>query len=271
MKKILTILCCIATMTYGYSQQWTTFFAYNQVTQIAMSPERIYAISDGSLYSVDKISEQIRIYNSQSGLHSTGISCIQYDDARNQLIIAYQSGKIDLLTSSGVQYISDLYDKDMTQRKTVNNITISGYTAYLSTAYGVQTMNLKQNKLVDSYWLRPNGEETDIRDVVLSGDSIYAFTTDSLFCAKLSDNIVDYRYWKRELRSGRIAPDPDKGVHYNDGTSDWYAGGGEGIVRVSATERQSYKPEGPKTNTPYSLTAVNGQVWMVPGGRWAVQ
>ena len=271
MKKILTILCCIATMTYGYSQQWTTFFAYNQVTQIAMSPERIYAISDGSLYSVDKISEQIRIYNSQSGLHSTGISCIQYDDARNQLIIAYQSGKIDLLTSSGVQYISDLYDKDMTQRKTVNNITISGYTAYLSTAYGVQTMNLKQNKLVDSYWLRPNGEETDIRDVVLFGDSIYAFTTDSLFCAKLSDNIVDYRYWKRELRSGRIAPDSDKGVHYNDGTSDWYAGGGEGIVRVSATERQSYKPEGPKTNTPYSLTAAKGQVWMVPGGRWAVQ
>ena len=95
-------------MTYGYSQQWTTFFAYNQVTQIAMSPERIYAISDGSLYSVDKISEQIRIYNSQSGLHCTGISCIQYVDARNQLIIAYQSGKIDLLTSSGVQYISDL-------------------------------------------------------------------------------------------------------------------------------------------------------------------
>lgn len=258
-------------MTYAYGLGWDAFFAYNQVTQIAMSPDRVYAISDGSLYSVDKASEQIRIYNSQSGLHGTGISCIHYDEAGAQLIIAYTSGKIDILTDNGAQYISDLYDKDMTQRKTVNNISISGRTAYLSTAYGVQTMDLKQNKLVDSYWLRPNGAETDIRDVVLLGDSIYAFTTDSLFCAKLSDNIVDYRFWKRELRSGRIAPDPDKGVHYADETSNWYAGGAEGIVRITATDRQSYLPDGPKLNNPYSLTARGGQVWIVPGGRWAVQ
>ena len=271
MKKIITILCCIAAVTYAYGLGWTTYFAYNQVTQIAMSPDRVYAVSDGSLYSVDKATEQIRIYGSQTGLHSAGISCIHYDEAGAQLIIVYKTGKIDLMRADGVQYISDLYDKDMTQRKTVYNITIDGRTAYLSTAYGVQTMDLRQNKLVDSYWLRPNGEETDVLDVVLRGDSIYAFTTDSLFCAKRSDNIVDYRFWKRELRSGRIAPDPDKGVHYDDGTSNWYAGGAEGIVRITATERMAYKPAGPITNTPYSLTAKNGELWMVPGGRWAVQ
>ena len=271
MKKILTIFCIIAMAAYAHGVGWKTYFAYNQVTQIALSPDRVYAVSDGSLYSVDKQSEQIRVYNSQSGLHGTGISCIHYDDARKQLIIAYSTGKIDLMTSDGTLYISDLYDKDMTQRKTVNNITISGKVAYLSTAYGVQTMDLSQNKMVDSYWLRANGAETDVQDVLLRGDSIYAFTTDSLFCAKRSDNIVDYRYWKRELRSGRISPDADKGIHYRDNNSDWYAGGTEGIVRISATERKSYKPDGPIANTPYQLTAKNGQVWMVPGGRWAVQ
>lgn len=271
MKRIIIILCCIATVTYVYGLGWTTYFAYNQVTQIAMSPDRVYAVSDGSLYSVEKASEKIQTYGSQSGLHSTGISCIYYDEAGSQLFIAYKTGKIDLMRANGVQYISDLYDKDMTQRKTVNNITIHGRMAYLSTAFGIQTMDLKQNKLVDSYWLRPNGAETDIQDVLLLGDSIYAFTTDSLFCAKMSDNIVDYRFWKRELRSGRIAPDVNKGVHYQDGTSDWYAGGAEGIVRISAAERVCYKPAGPIANFPYSITAKGGQVWAVPGGRWAVQ
>ena len=257
MKKILTILCCIATVTYVYGLGWTTYLAYNQVTQIAMSPDQVYAVSDGSLYSVEKATEQVRIYTSQSGLHSAGISCIHYDEAGEQLIIVYKTGKIDMLRPDGVQYISDLYDKDMTQRKTVNNITILGRTAYLSTAYGVQTMDLRQNKLVDSYWLRPNGAETDVQDVVILGDSIYAFTTDSLFCARMSDNIVDYRFWKRELRSGRIAPDPEKGIHYQDANSDWYAGGAEGIVRITATERMAYKPAGPSSNIPYRCNTLS--------------
>ena len=61
--------------------RWTTHFAYNHVTQIAISSDRVYAISDGSLFSVDKQSETIRVYNRQSGLHSTGITCIYYDEA----------------------------------------------------------------------------------------------------------------------------------------------------------------------------------------------
>ena len=85
------------------AQKWKTHFAYNNVTQIAMSPDKVYALSDGSLYSVDKQTEQIQVYNSQSGLHSTGISCIHYDATGKQLIIAYFTGKIDILSSYGIK------------------------------------------------------------------------------------------------------------------------------------------------------------------------
>ena len=253
------------------AERWTTHFAYNQVTQIAMAPDQVYAISNGSLYSVNKQTEQIRLYNRQSGLHSSGITCIHYDETGRQLIIGYETGKIDIISPYGVRYIGELYDKDMTQRKTIYNVTVKGRTAYLSTHYGVQTMDLRENKLVNSYWLRPNGEETPVKDVLLKGDSIYAFTEDSLFCAAMSDNLVDYTFWRREQRSGRVTPDPDKGQHYFDGTDHWYAAQAEGIVRFTPTERLAYKPDGPIDNTPYALTAAQGHVWMVPGGRWAAQ
>ena len=253
------------------AQKWKTHFAYNNVTQIAMAPDKVYALSDGSLYSVDKQTEQIRVYNSQSGLHSTGISCIHYDATGKQLIIAYFTGKIDILSSYGVKYISELYDKDMTQRKTIYNVTIKGRTAYLSTHYGVQTMDLRENKLVDSYWLRPGGQETPVKDVLLANDSIYAFTDDSLFCASMKSNLVDYTVWKREIRSGRIAPDPEKGSHYQDATDHWYAAYAEGIVRFTPTERLTYKPQGPINNTPYYVSAVGQQVFMLSGGRWTEQ
>ncbi|MCR5532593.1 MAG: hypothetical protein K6F10_01795 [Paludibacteraceae bacterium] len=268
-KYILLFLCLFSAS--AHAQKWTTHFAYNDVTQIAISADKVYAISDGSLFSVDKQTEEIRVYDRLSGLHGTGINCIYYDEAGEQLIIAYANGKIDLLSSKGVKYIGELYDKDMTQRKTIYNVTIEGRTAYLATHYGVQTLNLRENKLVDSYWLRPGGEEIAVKDVLLTKDSIYAFTDDSLFCASLKDNLVDYTYWNREIRSGRISPDTDKGTHYKDETSDWYAGQAEGIIRFTPTERLTYKPDGPLINVPYRLTATQGKVWVVPGGAWAVQ
>ena len=88
-KTLLFILLSIANIVSA--QQWTTHFAYNNVTQIAMADECVYAISDGSLFSVDKQTEQIKVYNRQSGLHGSGINCIHYDNISKQLFIAYQA------------------------------------------------------------------------------------------------------------------------------------------------------------------------------------
>lgn len=265
--RYIAVVLCSLWMLQGRAQTWTTHFAYNQVSQIAMTPELVYVVSDGSLFSVNKLSEQMKVYNRQSGLHGNGITCIHYDAQGNQLLICYGDGKMDILSSRGVKYIGELYDKDMTQRKTINNVTISGRTAYLSTAYGIQTFNLNERKLVDSYWLRPNSEETLVEDVLISGDSIYAFTTDSLFCASLNDNIVDYSYWKREMRSDRISPDPKKGKEYEDATDIWYAGS-TGLVRFGKQTSQSitYKPEGPLVNSAYRMRACGDKIGVVPGG-----
>ena len=268
---ILGIIACSALSLTAQNMRWTTFFAYNNVTHIAMSPDRVYAISDGSLFSVDKDTEKIRTYDRQSGLNGTGISCIYYDDDTEQLIIAYQNGKIDLLSGRGVQYIGDLYDKDMTQRKTIYNITVSGKTVYLSTHYGIQTLDIRDRKLVDSYWLLPSGKEKPIADVLIQNDSIYAFDNDSLFCAALTDNLVDYTVWRRERRTGRISPDPDKGKHYQDGNNNWHAGNAEGIIRFTATERLTYKPDGPLVNSPYRMYLFNGNLYVFQGSRWASQ
>ena len=265
----IIILCSLLVLP-GRAEVWRTHFAYNNVTQIAMTEDKVYAISDGSLFSVDKQTEAIKVYNNQSGLHSTGIQCIHYDRLGKQLIIGYGNGKIDLLSSNGTYYIGELYNKDMTQRKTIYNVTIQGRTAYLATHYGIQTMDLRENKLVDSYWLRPGGEETPVKDVLLANDSIYAFSDDSLYCAKITDNLVDYRVWKRE-KSGRIQPDEEKGVHYEDGSNHWYRGYEEGIVRFTATERLTYKPNGPLVNKAYYLSVVGNEVFMLSGGRWTSQ
>ena len=88
-RRTIYSILCVMVMLPIWAGRWTTHFAYNNVTQIAMAPDKVYAISDGSLYSVDKQTEQIKVYNRQSGLHGTGITCIHYDAVGSQLIIAY--------------------------------------------------------------------------------------------------------------------------------------------------------------------------------------
>lgn len=265
---IVCALCAVLCIPV-FAGTWVSHLAYNNVSHIAMSEDCVYALSDGNLYCVDKQTERMQTHF--SGLQGSGITCIYYDAEGKQLIVGYETGKIDIVRAKGVKYIGELYDKDMTQRKTIHNVTIDGRTAYLSTAYGVQTFDLDELKLVDSYWLRPGGQETELEDVLLTNDSIYAFTADSMFSASRKENIVDYTYWRREKRSSRIQPDPEKGKHYADANSQWYAGGAEGIVREMLNERNTYKPQGPLNNVPYTIHADQGEVWVVSGGRWANQ
>ena len=94
---IVLTFCSLLVALSAQAETWTTHFAYNNVTQIAMTPDEVFAISDGSLFSVNKQSEKITKYDRQSGMHGTGINCIHYDATGNQLIIAYSNGKIDIL------------------------------------------------------------------------------------------------------------------------------------------------------------------------------
>ena len=114
-KRLTYSVLCLLLSLPGIAGEWTSYFAYNNVTQIAMTPDKVYAVSDGSLFSVDKQTEQIKVYNRQSGLNGTNITCIGYDEVSKTLIIAYEAGRIDLMNAHGVKYIGDLYNKDMTQ------------------------------------------------------------------------------------------------------------------------------------------------------------
>ena len=68
MRKSIFIVCLLllSFTAIGKETKWTSHFAYNNVTQIAVAPDRVYAISDGSLFSVEKQSEKIQPYQSLS-------------------------------------------------------------------------------------------------------------------------------------------------------------------------------------------------------------
>ncbi len=181
--------------------QWRTHFAYNSVSSIAQTHDKIFAVSEGALFSVNKYDESIEYYSKLSGLNDTGIAEIAYSDDDEVLIIVYSNGNIDMMRAGEVENIPDLYNKQMSTSKAVNEIFIRGNYAYLSCDFGIVVLNIRKNEIADSYFIGPNGSEVKVVSTTIQGGNIYAMTDTGIYVAdENSPNLVNYESWS--LMSG---------------------------------------------------------------------
>jgi len=192
---VLLSLSIVAQVAMG---KWRTHFAYNNVSQIAQSDNKIFAVSEGALFSVDKQDGEsgIEFYSKLNGLNSSDISRIEFDPTSKQLLIVYSNGNIDLMTSGGVINIPDLYNKIMSTSKDINQIQFYKGKAYLSCNFGILVLNLQKNEVADTYYIGPNASEVKVLNTTIYNGYIYAATANTLFKASVSEpNLVNYQYW----------------------------------------------------------------------------
>ena len=259
-------------MVFAGEMKWQTHFAYNNVEQIALYGDEVYALANGKIFSINQMTEHITLYNNQSGLHGMEIVQLMTDTARNQMLIVYADGKIDVLCKGTMHYISDLYSKKMTSSKRCNNVTIAGDLAYLSMDFGILTFDLNRYEFPNTFYIGTEASDVRVLDVVLMGDSIHAKTAAGVYSACLKDNIVDFRYWHLS-KGSHVVFDTNKGKEYVNKLGDvWTAVGTQGVRCQFVTGiEHTYLPSGPLVNTPYHMTCANGRLFVVPGGRWVNQ
>ena len=192
---VILSLSIVAQVAMG---KWRTHFAYNNVSQIAQSDNKIFAVSEGALFSVDKQDGEsgIEFYSKLNGLNGSDISRIEFDPTSKQLLIIYSNGNIDLMSSGGVKNIPDLYNKQMSTSKDINQIQFYQGKAYLSCNFGIIVLNLQKNEVADTYYIGQNASEVKVTNTTIYNAYIYAATASTLFKASVSEpNLVNYQYW----------------------------------------------------------------------------
>ncbi|MGB4413750.1 MAG: two-component regulator propeller domain-containing protein [Paludibacter sp.] len=327
--------------------KWRTHFAYNSVNQIAQSEHKVFAISAGALFSVDKKDQDIELYSKLNGLSDNNISRIEYDSENKQLLIVYNNGNIDLLSSSGVINIPDLYNKQMSTSKTINQIMINDDKAYLSCDFGILVLNMNKHEVADTYYIGDNGSDVKVLNTAIQGSYLYAISSNTIYKSLLSEpNLANYEFWstlsglpgngefkkiasfggKLVLMRGNklyaqnenqiwsplfseisvsdfFVLNNNKMIITDNGTTSylvdevlnltpienmglmpdaefdsernlyWFAGKSEGVVsyNIETSEVNSYKPGGPIVNIPWEMTFSQQKLFVVQGGRWAIQ
>ena len=195
--QLLFAFCVLFCSLANATGQWQTYLSYIDIKTITQSPNKVFALSSGALYSLDKRDLSLEIYSKITGLSDNNISDIIFDNRNELLFIAYENSNVDLITTGGIFNIPDLRQKSMTGSKKINNVGFDGDFAYLATDFGVCKVNLKKREFSDTYMIGDNSTPVSVKAVALKGDSIFAVTENVFYAAAVNKNLSDFQNWRQ--------------------------------------------------------------------------
>jgi len=177
--------------------QWRSHFAYGQVNLVVDANEKVFGLAGGSLYSVDKASEQIETYSKENGLNGGEIATIAYDQNTNTLLIAYTNGLIDLLHNGQFTAMTDLQQKSILASKRANKIIVKNGLAYFCMPFGIMVVDVQKAIVKETYYIGENGTDVNVKDITFSNDSVFAISDSVIYSVFHTSNLMDYSNWHR--------------------------------------------------------------------------
>ena len=227
--------------------EWQTYLSYHNATRSEVVGSKLFILANGGLYSYDKEDTSIRTYSKSFPLSDTEIYHIAYQPAYKTLIIVYSNANIDLLVNEEDVYnLPDYKNKNMTQDKTVRHTCFYKEYAYLSTASGILSINLKKREISNYYPLNK-----DVLACNVSDNHLYAATSEGLFAGLLTDNLLDINNWNK----------------VSDDTSDFLSEHRDVPFKEEVPE--NITPDSPVRNYPYYMNFTDGKLLIAGGGHIA--
>ena len=193
------------TRTYAQAiGSWQIFPAYSCCTDNIVVGQRVYALAEHNLFAYDNEDGSVVTFDWEQQLNDVSIQLIRYNDEVKRIIIVYDNGNIDLLSTTDDNDVINLAQlkNNTAYTKTVNYIQISGPRAYLCTSFGIIVVNMEEQIIENTYQLGMN-----VRSCALSPTAIFAGTDSGLWTCALSDNLMDKSNWtlvKSDLRAERL-------------------------------------------------------------------
>lgn len=181
----------------GIMYSWRAHNAFTSVDDVACMGDYVYGLSAKSLVELDASTGVIKSLSKLDGLNASNANHIAHNSLLNKTLVTYENGQFDVLTADGnVHAISDLFLKHMSGSKQVNDICMYQHKAFLAMNWGILVVNLRKMEIEDTYYIGKNASEVNVRSLCIMDDQLYALTNNNLYHARLTDNLIDYAYWK---------------------------------------------------------------------------
>lgn len=191
MTKKIALIFLLALIGIGVNAQlpvggWTIHSPFGGVSTIAETKNMTYYLSVGSLFSVDKRTNEVRSLNISNDLNGGAIKGIYPHPEGKYLIVAYQDCNMDRINDDGsVINISDISDALITGKPTINHVGFGNGRIYVATSFGLVTIDDKNNETVETMF-----SPKSVDKVFGLGDHIVIAYENKLMAAPASEHLV---------------------------------------------------------------------------------
>jgi ligand-binding sensor domain-containing protein len=226
---------------------------------------KIYCFSKNGFFYFNKTTNQTVKLSKLNNLSETIISQIKYNSGQKALVIAYETGNIDLMTitSEGlpdkIQNIDFIKKTDAIQdSKAINQIEFRGDFAYLAADFGLVVLDVKKNEIKETYQnIGKEGRKVAVKQIAFARDSIFVNTSGGILGAKFAPttNLQFFGNWNKvindQLFKSPVFPKDNLIVFPNELETDgegkiWIADGENGLLGNFSGSFKSYSPNGVK-------------------------
>ena len=154
MKKLLAIVLslCYCFLAMAQVGTWRNYLAYHDIQSICKANDNLFVLASNDLYLYNLSDQSIITFDKVNGLSDTHITYIAWSQKAKRLIAVYEDSNIDLIDTDGNIYnISALYNKAITEDKTITGISVEGEYAYLTTSFAIIKVNMQKAEISETY------------------------------------------------------------------------------------------------------------------------
>jgi hypothetical protein len=197
MKKLfllfLPLLINAQDVPIGY---WKDYQSYTSASYIAEADNKIYCVTNGGLFYINKEDNTINRMSKVTGLSDVGVKQVAYSKELEITVITYENCNIDLIKNNQIINISDIKRKEIIGNKFINNIIIKENIAYLSCTFGLVLLDLENEEIKDTYKIGQNGNFEGINSCAFDSTYIYVASENGVYSAdKNSTSLFDFNSW----------------------------------------------------------------------------
>lgn len=199
--RILSLLLTVLSFsTQGQIRigEWREHLPYQKAKRLVSADKKVYCLTESGLFCYSLADNEIQTFSKAKGLSESEISAIEWSENNQILLIGYSNGNLDVILNGKIVNIPDIKRFSRVDNKTINSIFTNERIAYLATGFGIVAIDLEKLEIADTYFIGNGGAKLNVKEVKISGSSIWAATNQGIFVADLSsNNLADFNNWNQ--------------------------------------------------------------------------
>jgi len=201
--KVFVLVITLVAGNYLFAQvgmgQWRLHVSSGEAIDIVKAENTIFTAFNNGIFVLNRDTEEQELLTDINGLSDIDVSSIYYDEASQAVLVGYENGNIDKITSSSIYNIPAIKLAQVPNSKRINCFQRIGDYVYVATDFCIVKLDLDKDEVKDTYY-PTNGNEA-ILDLSYSNDTLFALTSNMLKFGILDNPALpDQSAWQIDSR-----------------------------------------------------------------------